>query len=154
MDTNITGVNRDILGDFRVEPRTRRLFVRDLTPESEGNALGIGLAHFTTTRLVEKMDRAKTYINCLAGISPEKGAIPMYFDTDKACIEAAIDCLGATPPEALRVVHIRNTLSLDQLVVSKAYAAEIEKNKALRTICDWYPLPFDAKGNLVSPFLA
>jgi len=68
MDTNVTGVNRDILGTFTSEPRTRRLFVRDLTPESEGNALGVGFADFTTTRLVQKIDRQKTYLNCMTGI--------------------------------------------------------------------------------------
>ena len=62
MDTNITGVNRDILGTFSSEPRTKRLFVRDLTAVSEGNAVGIGLADVTTTRLVNKIDRKKTYI--------------------------------------------------------------------------------------------
>ena len=148
MDTNVTGVNRDILGSFSAEPRTKRLFVRDLTPETGGNALGIGLAHFTTTGLVEKIDREKTYINCLAGISPEKGAIPMYFDTDRECIEAAINCLGINSTDALRLVHIRNTLSLEKLVVSKAYAEEIEKNDSLTVISDWYPLPIDATGNM------
>ncbi len=152
MDTNVTGVNRDILGTFSAEPRTRRLFVRDLTPETEGNALGVGFADFTTTRLVEKIDRKKTYINCLTGISPEKGAIPMYFDTDRECIDAAIRCLGAPSPEALRVVHIRNTLSLERLNVSTAYREAIEKKAALSVIGDWSPMPFDAVGNMVSPF--
>lgn len=153
MDTNVTGVNRDILGSFSAEPRTKRLFVRDLTPETGGNALGVGLAHFTTTRLVEKIDREKTYINCLAGISPEKGAIPMHFDTDRECIEAAINCLGIKSIDGLRLVHIRNTSSLERLVVSQAYAEEIKTRDSLTVISDWYPLPIDETGNMISPIL-
>jgi hypothetical protein len=152
MDTNVTGVNRDILGTFSTEPRTKRLFVRDLTPESEGNAVGIGLADFTTTRLVKKIDRKKTYINCITGISPEKAAIPMYFDGDRECVETAINCLGMVKPEEVRIVHIRNTLMLEKLSVSKAYQPEIEKLPELKIIGQWQPLAFGPDQNLISPF--
>lgn len=151
MDTNVTGVNRDILGTFTSAPRTRRLFVRDLTPESEGNALGVGFADFTTTRLVQKIDRQKTYINCMTAISPEKGAIPMYFDTDRECIEAAIRCLGADTAEDLRLVHIRNTRSLQRLSVSKIFSDEIEENDGLTILGGWSPMAFDDAGNIIPP---
>ncbi|MBE0584887.1 MAG: DUF2088 domain-containing protein, partial [Desulfofustis sp.] len=68
MDTNVTGRNADLLGDFTTRPRVKRVFVRDLTAKSEGNAIGIGLADFTTTRLVDKMDRQKTWMNAITGI--------------------------------------------------------------------------------------
>jgi len=152
MDTNVTGVNRDILGTFSSEPRTKRLFVRDLTPESEGNALGIGFADFTTTRLVKQIDRQKTYINCLTGISPEKGAIPMYYDTDRECIESAIHTLGMVSTDELRVVHIKNTLSLERLSVSKAYLSEIEGTDSIEVVSEWQPLAFGADDNLAAPF--
>jgi len=152
MDTNVTGVNRDFFEHFDTEPRTKRLFVRDLTPETEGNAVGIGLADFTTTRLVNKIDREKTYINCLTGISPEKGAIPIYFDTDKQCLEAAFDCLGMINPEEACVVYIRNTLTLDRMYVSKAYLPEIGKRDDLEIIDQWKPMPFGPDNNLASPF--
>jgi len=153
MDTNVTGVNRDIMGTFLSEPRTKRLFVRDLTPETEGNAVGVGLADVTTTRLVNKIDRHKTTINCLTGISPEKGAVPLYFDTDRECLEAAINTLGMVDPAAIRVVHIRNTLALETLRVSQAYETEIANNETLEVLEGWAPLDFDRDQNLVSPFL-
>lgn len=152
MDTNVTGVNRDILGTFNSEPRTKRLFVRDLTPETEGNALGIGFADFTTTRLVEKIDRKKTYVNCLTGISPEKGAIPMYYDTDRECIESAIHTLGMVATEDLRVVHIKDTLTLDRISVSKALLPLLEGNDSVELIGNWDTIKFNEDENLVSPF--
>ena len=154
MDTNVTGVNRDIMGTFQSEPRTKRLFVRDLTPETEGNAVGIGLADVTTTRLVNKIDRHKTTINCLTGISPEKGAVPLYFDTDRECLEAAINTLGMVDPKKIRVVHIRNTLALETLCVSKAYETEIANNETLAIVEGWRRPTFDGEQNLVSPFFS
>ena len=79
MDVNVTGRNRDLLGDFVSTPRIKRIFVRDLSPASQGNANGIGLADFTTTRLVNKVDRPKTYMNSLTAISPEKGGLAHVF---------------------------------------------------------------------------
>jgi len=152
MDPNVTGVNKDILGNFCTKPNTRRLFVRDLTLETEGNALGIGLADITTTRLVKKIDRKKTYTNCLTAISPEKGAIPIYFDSDMECIDAAIRCLGMESTEMLRLVHIRNTLSLEVLNISKVYLNEIENSDHLEIIKPWSPMEFDPAGNMASPF--
>jgi len=152
MDTNVTGVNRDILGTFSSEPHTSRLFVRDLAPGSEGNALGIGLADFTTTRLVEKIDRKKTYTNCLTAISPEKAAIPMYFDTDRECLEAAFSSLGMVDEATVRVVHIQNTLSLERLHLSAAYEKEIEDNPNLEILDQWKPLALGPDDQLVSPF--
>ncbi|MBA4423498.1 MAG: [Fe-S]-binding protein, partial [Syntrophus sp. (in: bacteria)] len=65
IDPNVTGRNRDILGVFPHPVNARRLFVRDLTPSSSGNATGIGVADITTKRLVDKIDRLSTYMNCI-----------------------------------------------------------------------------------------
>jgi hypothetical protein len=151
MDTNVTGVNRDILGTFHSAPRTRRLFVRDLTPETGGNALGVGFADFTTTRLVRKIDFHKTWVNSLTGISPEKGAVPIHFDTDRECIAAAVHCLGLVEKNALRVVRIRNTRSLETLWVSRAYGPIVEADDSLERLEEWAPMGFGADGNLLDP---
>ncbi len=152
MDTNVTGRNRDLLGDFTTLPRTKRVYVRDLTDVSEGNAIGIGLADFTTTRLVKKMDRKKTYMNAITGISPEKAAIPMYFDSDREVLDAAFLTIGDTPPAAARIVHISNTNDIHRISVSAAYRDEIEATPDLTVIGEWQPLVFDSTGKLVALF--
>jgi hypothetical protein len=152
MDTNVTGRNRDLLGDFTTRPRTKRVYVRDLTDASEGNATGIGLADFTTTRLVEKMDRTKTYMNAITGISPEKAAIPMYFDSDSEVLDAAFGTIGDIEPAAARIVHISNTNDIHRIAVSAAYRDEIAANPDLAVIGAWHPLTFDDAGNLAAPF--
>ena len=76
MDPNVIG--RSIHGyssmlarEDRPAPFIRRIFVRGLTPETHGNAIGIGMADFTTTRLVREMDERKTFINSLTAMTPQ-----------------------------------------------------------------------------------
>jgi len=152
MDTNVIGINRDILGTFASTPRVKRCVVFDLSKNSKGNAAGIGLAHYTTTRLVEKMDRISTYMNCLTAIAPEKAAIPMYFDTDKECIDAALNTIGLIEPTEAKIIHIKNTLHIEKVAVSQGYAKDLEDRIDLRIIKTWFNFPLDNKGNLLSLF--
>lgn len=152
MDTNVTGRNRDILGDFLSTPRVKRLFVRDLTPDTGGNAIGIGFADFTTARAVRKMDLKKTYINCLTAISPEKGAIPIYFDTDREALEACFNTIGNIPVQEARLVHIKDTLTLTRFSVSQAFEAEIMAGDNLDLTGPWQEIEMDGQGNICSPF--
>ncbi|HDQ40991.1 MAG TPA: DUF2088 domain-containing protein [Desulfonatronum sp.] len=125
MDTNITGRNRDILGDFTMAPRIKRIFVRDLSSKTAGNALGIGFADVTTDRVVRTMDYAKTAINCLTSLSPEKAALPMHFPTDRLALAATVHTLGALSVDKMRLVRIRNTRRLDRLQISQALWDEL-----------------------------
>ena len=113
IDPNITGRNRDLLGVFEHPTRIKRIFVRDLTAQSDGNAIGIGLADLTTKRLVDKIDYDVTYKNCITGISLEKGAVPVYFENDRQSIEVALETIGPVHPAMSKVVRIKNTLHLD-----------------------------------------
>jgi hypothetical protein len=149
IDPNITGRNRDILGVFPHPVNVKRLFVRDLTPSSDGNANGIGFADVTTQRLVDKIDRLSTYMNCITGISIEKAAIPMHFETDRECIEVALGSVGLIPPERSRVVRIKNTLQVDEVEVSEIYEDEITHRPDLEILGGPRPMSFDDRGNLV-----
>jgi len=148
IDPNVTGRNRDITGTFPHPTHVRRLFVRDLTDSSNGNATGIGLADLTTKRLVEKINLRATYMNCITGISIEKAAIPMYFETDQEAILVGLGSVGLTPSEKSRIVRIKNTLQLDDLEVSEVYREEVEKKSDLEILEGPYPMVFDSSGNL------
>ena len=152
MDTNVTGRNYDLLGDFTTRPRVKRVFVRDLTEKSEGNAIGIGLADFTTTRLVDKIDRQKTWMNAITGISPEKGAVPIHFDTDEEILAACFETIGDTPSTQARVVHIRNTMDVQRISVSRRYAEDITANGKLKMVSEWQEIQIDPAGNIIDPF--
>jgi hypothetical protein len=148
IDPNVTGRNRDILGVFPTPVNVKRLFVRDLTPDSNGNATGIGLADLTTKRLVNKINYQPTYMNCITGISIEKAAVPMFFETDQECIKVALGSVGLTPPENSRIVRIKNTLHVDEVVVSSAYAEELKTRSDLQILEGPQPMIFDTQKNL------
>jgi hypothetical protein len=148
-DPNVTGRNRDLLGVFNHPARIKRLFVRDLTDQSKGNAIGIGLADITTKRLVDKIDYAATYKNCITGISLEKGAVPMYFENDRQAIEVALDSIGLISPRMSKIVRIQNTLRLDIVGVSEIYMDELHHRSDVDILNDIEPMGFDNHNNLL-----
>lgn len=150
MDSNITGRHRDIVGDFSISPHVKRIFVRDLSPASNGNGNGIGLADITTKRLVDSLDIQKTNINALTAISPEKAAIPIYFDTDRKSLDVCARTIGLDSIAKARIVRIKDTASLELLQVSKALELEVLSNPNLELITPWQPFEFDEDDNLIT----
>jgi hypothetical protein len=146
MDPNITG--RDIRG---VPRRNRRatvgaIYARSLTPESHGNAIGLGFAEVVSARLVAEMDRDKTFKNALSAMTPAAVRTPMHFDSDAECIAAALRLADADAPTG-RVVRVRNTLALDRFVATANYAAEIRERDDLRVIEELREWPFTPAGD-------
>jgi hypothetical protein len=150
MDTNVVGRKRA----FRNQPpppdspSMRLIFVRGLSEHTHGNAAGIGLADFTTTRLVKAMSYRDTVINCLTAGYPEGAFLPVYFDTDREVLDAALAIIGTRRPDEARVLRIRNTLRLEELEVTEACLAEKPANGDLHCLESARPPAFDTVGNL------
>ena len=151
MDTNVIGRMMQNFEPEPAKPAILRIFVRDLTEESDGNATGIGLADFTTTRLVNQIDRHATYMNGITALGPQKSKIPFYYDTDKEAISVALDTIGLTAPEDARVIRIESTLRLTELDISEALLEDAQLHTSLKVISETKPFDFDAAGNLM-PF--
>jgi hypothetical protein len=149
MDTNVIGRPTNPFEPFPADPKILWIVALDITEESYGNATGLGNADFTTRRLVDKIDMKATLINCITACAPWGARIPATYETDREAIETALDCIGLTPPERARVVHIKNTLVLGELEVSEAFAADVARRSDL-TILGEAPLRFDATGRLRS----
>lgn len=151
MDTNVVGRKRAFRGQSTSgQPDYRSIFVRGLSAKTHGNAAGIGLADFTTTRLVRAMDYRATVINCLTAGYPEGANLPVYFDTDREVIEAALAIIGTRKPEHARVLRIRNTLELGTILASEACLDEPVRETEVTVEGPPEPLRFDAAGNLPS----
>ena len=151
MDTNVIGRMMQNFEPEPAKPAILRIFVRDITEESDGNATGIGLADFTTTRLVDKIDRHSTYMNGITALGPQKSKIPFYYDTDREAIEVALDTIGLTEPEDARVIRIESTLRLTEFDISEVLLEDAKLHSRLDVIDETKPLAFDAAGNLL-PF--
>ncbi len=150
MDTNVVGRKRAFRGQPPAdgEPSMRLIFVRGLSERTHGNAAGIGLADFTTTRLLEQRDYRATVINCLTAGYPEGAFTPVHFDTDREVFDAALAIIGTRPPEEARVMRIRNTLLVEEMEVSEACLADPRMRPEVAVIGRPRPLAFDSSGNL------
>jgi hypothetical protein len=149
MDPNVTGRLYFIGSPPLKEPKITRIFVRDLTPETEGNAIGIGFAEYTTTRLVKKIDPRPTAINSITGMGPECGRVPIAFDQDREALQAAFDNSGVLDSKDLRLVWIKNTLEMEYLWASEPILKEAKANPNLEVVSGLEEVPFDATGNMV-----
>ncbi len=153
MDSNVIGRMMQNFEPEPVKPQILRIFVRDLTEESDGNATGIGLADFTTTRLVDRIDRHATYMNGITALGPQKSKIPFYYDTDREAIEVALETIGLTKPENARVIRIESTLRLTELDISEVLLKDAQLQSNLEVVGDVQPFDFDETDNLL-PFVS
>jgi hypothetical protein len=151
MDTNVIGRKyNDHAATEKDRASCRRIFVRGLTPETHGNAAGIGLAEFTNQRTIDSVDRKITNINCLTGQHPTGGMLPIAFDTDREVVEAALLTCGLTEPQQCRVIQIADTLHLAECLVSDSYLPRMKERPDLEALESPREMAFDASGNLYS----
>ncbi len=154
MDPNVTnrwvdGYLSTLARGDRPAPFVRRIFVRDVTPESHGNAIGIGFADVTTTRLVRAMDTRVTSINALTALTPQSAKIPIAFDTDREAIERMLISLVIDDPvQDARIVRIESTLSLAEMEVSESLWATAQNQPGLEALRAPREMTFDSTGNL------
>ena len=67
MDANVLGRRMQTGEPELTTPRIKRVLVRDLIDDSEGNATGIGFADFMRSPLVSKIDKVALYQNLITG---------------------------------------------------------------------------------------
>ena len=143
MDTNVIGFWRRFGGERLPDYKT--LIVRDLTPESHGNAMGIGLADLIPRRLADKIDWTPTYTNGITSGTWNIVKMPIVRDSDRDCIETALTHLGSDTP---RIVWIKNTLDLEHIAVSGHMRRDVEGREDLEITGEEYELAFDVAGNI------
>ena len=133
-------------------PAVRRIFIRDLSGNTYGNAIGMGLADMTHDRLVRKVDFPATWINALTSSVTTPAFTPLHYPTDRECIERVLATCGKIDTAECTVAWIRNTLRLSRLLVSENLLPELAANPAIHVMGEPAELPFDAAGDLISPF--
>jgi len=156
-DISGAGIDPKIIGravcswaDTEPWPRVARVFVRDLTAATKGHASGLGMVDFTTERLVKKIDMQATAINAIASCCPEEAKIPMNFKTDREAIAAALMTIRPHTLQELRIVHIKNTLKLDGLLVSEGCLPDLAGSRHAVASHEILSLTFDDRGDLIS----
>lgn len=145
MDPNITG--RYPTPYASGGPEVAKMAVLDLTDATHGNANGMGTADFTTRRLVDKTDFAKTYANGLTSTVVGPTHTPTVLECDRDAVQAAVKTCNARDLTRVRLVRIADTLHLGELRVSEALLAEAATHPRLTVTGAAEEMRFDAAGN-------
>ena len=152
-DPNITGRNARFI-EWNMKPLVKKIVVLGLTPETHGNATGVGSADVITMRLYKEIDIAKTYTNIIASTYLDGAGIPMIMNTDEDAIKLAAKTVVRIKPQDTKIVRIRNTLELVDIQVSEPLMAQVRaRPEQFEIVGQPEPLKFDAKGTLY-PMLA
>lgn len=140
-DISGAGLDTNIIGRLKIQdqpdaenPKIKNIIVMGLTEASHGNAIGMGLADYITKELFQKIDFQATYENVITSTFTERGKMPIVADTDQQAMQYAVRTSGPVSPEDLRIIRIRNTLRLDEMVVSQKIWEEIRENPNIEKI--------------------
>lgn len=152
-----TGMDTNIIGRMMINgvpefarPNVRIIVVLDLTEETHGNGIGVGLADIMTVRAARKLDLRAMYINALtSGIGGvQRARIPMCFPSDVDAICAGILTCSRGDLQNARVVRIKNTLEVGEMEISEALLEEARHNPRLEVLTPPAPITFDDEGTL------
>ena len=155
-----TGVDPNITGTFSTPyasggVQVQRTCFLDLTEESHGNSLGVGLASAITRRIFDQIDADAMYTNCMTSTVIKSAMVPCVMSTDKEAIQFCIRTCNRIDKENPRVIRIQNSLHVGQVMLSRAYYDDVLVGKyaGLTAMDEPAAFAFDQEDALVTPWL-
>ena len=149
-----SGLDSNVTGTFATPFKTggikkQRVVILDITEESHGNYLGLGNADITCLRAFNKIRTNGCYANMLTSTVLKVGNIPMIMEDDELALRAAVKLMTSGDRSDPRMIYLKNTLSLDTILVSEAHLEEVKKHPDMEILEEPRYLNFDEKGNLL-----
>jgi len=155
MGKNISGagIEPNVVGFCRRgggprKPDYRTLIVLDITPQSHGNAMAIGMVDLTTRQVIDKIDLQATYTNALTSGILSGARLPIALENDRAVLAAALS--QVLEPDRVRMVRIVNTLSLGTFWATEALLPELREQEGIVVDDTPLALEFDGEGRLLA----
>jgi hypothetical protein len=140
-DISGVGIDPNIIGRIRIMgqaeplvPSIKSIVLLELTPNSLGNAIGIGLSDVITKRLFDRIDYHSTYKNAITSGFLERAKVPVVAQNDREAYEIALRSCGFIEKGKERIIRITNTLHLDEFYVSKAILDDIKESPGLEIL--------------------
>jgi len=141
-DGNVTGLF--IPKFMHGGPDFQESTVLDVTPESHGNANGVGLVDVTTRKLFDKIDYKSMYTNVFTSTEIKSAKIPMVAATSEDAIRMVVKMCNSVAPKQQKIVWIKNTLELTELLISEPLLTEAKKNPQIDILTEAKELIFVA----------
>ena len=130
-DPNILGKSY-ILKEFVLEvPRINRMILLDVTEQSHGNAVGMGIFDVITRKVFDQLDLEAIYANSVAVKCIDDAKIPLIAADEEEAVRIAIKVMRGVDKDHLRIVKINNTLELETIEVSDALLDYVAKHEKL-----------------------
>ena len=147
MDPNVTGTFGTPFASGGI--RKQRTVVFDLSEQTHGSFVGLGMADVTTERAFEKLDTNATYFNMITSTVLQVGKIPMIMADDRLALQVALRTLTQVDRDHIRMVYLKNTLSLETIMVSEALLDEVSARDDMEILEEPRDLRFDENGTLL-----
>lgn len=155
-----TGVDPNITGTFSTPyasggVQVQRTCFLNLTPQSHGNSLGVGLASAITKRIFDEIDADAMYTNCMTSTVVKSAMVPCVMSTDKEAVQFCIRTCNRIDKDNPRVIRIKNSLHIGQVMLSEAYYADVLAGKypGLTALDAPADMTFDEEGTLTTEWL-
>lgn len=134
-DISGDGLDPNIIGRFRGKqknvienPDVKQIVVLKLSKRTHGNAIGMGYADIITKELFDSIDFKPTYTNSITTGDLFEVKIPLIANSDKEAIGLSLNIIKKNASN-VRLVRIKNTLKLDEIIISEAIFKEIENKE-------------------------
>ena len=155
-----TGVDPNITGTFSTPYASggvdvQRTCFLNLSEESHGNSLGVGLASAITRRIFDRIDADAMYTNCITSTVIRSAMIPCVLSTDKEAVQFCLRTCNRIDGDHPRVIRIRNSLHLGQVMLSEAYYRDVLAGRydGLTALDAPEDMLFSEEGTLTTPWL-
>jgi len=154
MDTKVA--NRGVNGEYNPwpGPKFQRVYLRDLSSLSYGNAVGLGMADVIHDRLLGKVDWNPTSINSLTASSPSAVKTPLHYGSDLLCLQKFWPTVGKLDPKDVTLGWIKNTLVLSPIALSENLLPQIKERGDLEILGEPEEFEVDSAGNFRTTLFA
>lgn len=133
-DPNIIGKS-SLLHEFVLPvPKIKRMALLGVTPASHGNAIGMGIFDVITRNVYDCLDLEPIYANAIAVKAPEDAKIPIIAADEEEAVRIAVQCARGTDKRHLKIVKIKNTITLDTIEVSDALLDYVKTDSRLKLL--------------------
>lgn len=120
MDPNVIGMHRRVGGSAERDIHT--IVALDLSAESHGNAVGVGMADIITDELRHKINWDVTYLNAFTSGFFSGVKLPVACRNQRDAVQLAMQSYD---PHRARVVQISDTAHLEYMLVSEPLLNEL-----------------------------
>jgi hypothetical protein len=128
-------------------PEFQRYVILDLSDETHGNSIGLGMADFSTKRAFDKIDFDASYPNGLTSTVVDGVHVPVILKNDRMALQAAIYVCTGIDKTRPKIVRIKNTSHIDEIWISEELVAEAKQHPQIKIVDAPAEPKFTADGN-------